>query len=141
MQQNPGKSSCHLQFFPPLPFVASSDELVAPRQTVGEALLLQALLRSTSVGIKKTLACVYWWHCDILSLLFHSAEDCSSFFCCNSVMSQTKEAQTKSIVCSSWVSFLFLSQSSSAKAAQAQAKSSLQYFVMGKKMKPKNRKI
>lgn len=48
--QNPGKSRCHLQFFPPLPFVAPSDEHVAPHQTAGEALPLQTLPRSTRGG-------------------------------------------------------------------------------------------
>ena len=129
-----GKSSCHLHFFPPLPFVAPSDEHVAPHQTVGEALLPQTLPRSKRGGIKETLAYVYWWHGDILSLLFHSVEDCSSFFRCNSVISQTKEAQMKSIICSSWVTFLFLSQSSSVEAAQAQAISSSSVFCHGKKI-------
>lgn len=120
-------------FFLPLPFVASSDECVTPHQTVGEALLPQTLPRSTRRGMRETLAYVYWWHVDILSLLFHSVED-FFFFCCNSVLSQTKEAQAKSTMCSSWVSFLFLSQFSSAEAAQAQATSSSSVFCHGKKL-------
>lgn len=66
-------------FFLPLPFVASSDEHVTPPQTVREALLPKTLPRSTRRGIRETLADVYWWHVDTLSLLFHSVEDCSSF--------------------------------------------------------------
>lgn len=56
------------------------------------------------------------------------------FLCCNSVIGQTKEAQMKSIICSSWVSFLFLSQSSSVEAAQAQATFSSSVFCHGKKI-------
>lgn len=107
---------------------------VAPCQTGGEALLPWTLPRSTRGGIKETLAYVCWRHGDLLSLLFHSAENCSSFFCCNSVIRQTKEAQAKSIICPSWVSFLFLSQSCSVEAAQAQATSSSSVFCHGKKI-------
>lgn len=63
------------------------------------------------------------------------------FFCCDSVISKTKEAQTTSIIYSSWVSFLFLSQSSSVEAEQAQATSSSSVFCHGKKLKLRNRKI
>lgn len=130
-QPKPGKYSRHLQFSPLLLFITASDERVAPCQTVGKALLPQTVPRSTREGIKKTLAYVYWWHGDILSLLLHSTEDCSSFFCCNSVISQTNEAQMKSIICSSCISFLFLSQFSSVEAAQAT--SSFSVFCHGKK--------
>jgi len=53
------------------------------------------------------------------------------FFCCNSVISQTKEAQTESVICFLWILFLFLSQSSSVEAAQATSSSSV--FCHGKK--------
>lgn len=86
---------------------------------------------SRAVG-ERTLVSVYWWCGYILSLLFCSAEDCSSISCCNSVISQTKEAETESIICSSWVSFLFLSQSSSTE--EALATSSALVFCHGKKI-------
>lgn len=73
-----GKSHCH-EFFPPLPFVAPSDEDMAPWQTVGEALLPQTLPKSARRGIKG-FVCVYWWRGNVLSPIFHSVKDCSSLF-------------------------------------------------------------
>lgn len=52
-----GKSHCH-QFLSPLPFVAPSDEHMAPWQTVGEALLPQILPKSMRRGIKGICLCL-----------------------------------------------------------------------------------
>lgn len=53
------------------------------------------------------------------------------FFSAATVISQTKEAQTESVICFLWILFLFLSQSSSVEAAQATSSSSV--FCHGKK--------
>lgn len=116
------------RFLFPLLFVARSDEDSLPN--TGRSSACTDTLPEAQEQWEKGYWCLVVWI--YLSLLFHSAEDCSSISCCNSIISQTKEAQTESIICSSWVSFLFLSQSPSTE--EALATSSALVFCHGKKI-------
>lgn len=135
-----GKSYCH-EFFPPLPFVASSDEDMAPWQTVGEALLQQTLPKSARRGIKG-FVCVYWWHGNILSLIFHSVKDYSSLFVLQFCHQPNKRSTDKKCHMS-FLGFISLSQPIIFCRSSAGTGHIFLFSILswGKTLKPKNRKI